>query len=153
MKLQELCGPTLSSALVIISSDFKRTRETAEVIHQCIQPSLPLKLDPRLRERNFGSLNSTLSSNYQKVWEEDAKDANHTSYGCESVTSVFSRTRELVNEIERLYRGKVVLLVSHGDTCQITLTAYRGLAPNEHKQLPNLNNCDIVELKNDQMHE
>ena len=150
MKLQELCGPTLSSDLVIISSDFKRTRETAEVIHQFLQPSSPLKLDPRLRERNFGSLDKTHSSNYQKVWAEDSKDANHTSYDCESVNSVFSRTRDLLSEVERVYQGKVVVLVSHGDTCQITLTAFRGLAPQEHKQLPNLRNCDIVELKHDQ---
>ena len=72
--------------------------------------------------------------------------AEHTSYGCESVASVFSRTSELVREIESESQDKIVLLVSHGDTCQITLTGYKGLAPHEHRKLPHLNNCDIVEL-------
>ena len=107
----------------------------------------PVRFEPRLRERDFGVFNMTNSSNYHRVWEEDLKDPSHTSYSCESVSSVFSRTFQLIRELDDEYKEKVIALISHGDTLQITLTAYAHLEPNKHRQLPGLGNCDIVELK------
>ncbi len=145
-KFKDICQCDLTAKLLIISSDFKRTRETAETLHQCLHPIAPVRLDPRLRERNFGSLNGSHSSNYQRVWDEDAKSTTHTSCGCESVSSVFRRTLELVDDIESENEGKIIVLVSHGDTSQITITGYRGLSPHEHRDLPHLDNCHFVEL-------
>ena len=42
--------------------------------------------------------------------------------------------------------GRIILLVSHGDTLQITLTAYAGIAPERHRSLEHLSNCDVREL-------
>jgi hypothetical protein len=75
---------------------FRRAKETAKIIHQHFQAKSPLHLEHSLRERNFGELNLTETSNYQKVWVHDARDPNHTVFGCESVVSVFSRTSALV---------------------------------------------------------
>ena len=138
----------LSDKLVVISSDFKRAKETAKIIHQHFQVKAPLRLECSLRERNFGELNLTESSNYQKVWAHDAQDPNHTIFACESVSSVFSRTLALIESLEAEYRnkGKVIVLVSHGDTLQITLTSYAGLAPECHRTLDHLANCDVREL-------
>lgn len=145
-KLRDICQCDLTTKLLIFSSDFKRTRETAETLHQCLQPLAPVKLDTRLRERNFGSLNGSHSSNYQKVWDEDAKSPDHTCYDCETVLSVFARTSELISDIESENEDKIVVLVSHGDTSQITITRYQGLSPHEHRDLPHLGNCDLIEL-------
>lgn len=151
-KLMTIIGESasefLSNKLVVISSDFKRTKETAKIIHQHFQVKAPLHLERSLRERNFGELNLTESSNYQKVWAHDAQDPNHTMFACESVMSVFSRTSALIESLEAEYRnkGKVIVLVSHGDTLQITLTAYAGVAPECHRTLDHLANCDVREL-------
>ena len=80
----------LSDKLVVVSSDFKRARETAEIMHQHFIVKAPLRLEHGLRERDFGELNMTDSSNYQKVWSQDAHNPNHTSFGCETVTNVLS---------------------------------------------------------------
>lgn len=138
---------SLSSFLVFVSSDFRRTRETAEIMHSHFRTKSPLRFDPRLRERDFGMFDMTDSANYYKVWEEDLKDMSHTSYECESVSGVFSRTSLLIQELEDEYKNKFIVLVSHGDTLQITRTAYSHFEPNKHRQLPRLGNCDIVELK------
>jgi probable phosphoglycerate mutase len=146
--LGEAGNETLSDKLIVISSDFRRAKETAKIIHQHFQAKSPLRLEHSLRERNFGELNLTETSNYQKVWVHDAQDPNHTAFGCESVMSVFSRTSALVASLEAEYRdkGKVIVLVSHGDTLQITLTAYTGVAPECHRTLDHLANCDVREL-------
>ena len=115
-------------------------------MHTHFSTKAPLRFETRLRERDFGMFNMTNSSNYHRVWEEDMKDSSHTSYDCESVSSVFTRTSDLIQELDQEYKEKVIVLVSHGDTLQITLTTYAHLEPKEHRQLPGLGNCDIVEL-------
>lgn len=138
----------LSDKLVVVSSDFKRAKETAEILHQHFKVREPLCIDKRLRERNFGELNMTSSTNYQKVWTNDAQHPDHTMFGCESVTSVLSRTISLIKNLEEEHEndGKIILLVSHGDTLQITITAYAGVAPECHRSLGHLGNCDVREL-------
>ena len=134
----------LSERLVIISSDFKRTKETAEILHDHFKVKTPLRLEEALRERNFGDFNMTDSSTYHRVWEIDALDAKHTCFGCESVMSVFARTKKLIERLQREENnGKIMVLVSHGDTTQISLTMAAGLPPNEHRSLPHLENCEI----------
>ena len=146
--LGESARESLSDKLLVISSDFKRAKETANIVHQYFQVKAPLRLEHSLRERNFGELNMTESSNYQKVWVFDAQDPNHTTFGSESVMSVFSRTSALIESLEAEYKnkGKVIVLVSHGDTLQITLTTYAGVAPECHRTLQHLHNCDVREL-------
>ena len=138
----------LSDKLVVISSDFKRAKETAKIIHQHFQVKAPLRLERSLRERNFGELNLTEATNYQRVWAHDAQDPNHTVFGCESVMSVFSRTSALIESLEAKYKnkGQLILLISHGDTLQVSLTAYAGIAPECHRTLDHLDNCDVKEL-------
>lgn len=144
----ETQSEALSNQLVVVSSDFKRGTETAEIIHQHFKAKKPLRIDERLRERNFGELNMTSSTNYQKVWSQDALDPNHTTFGCETVSSVLSRTTALIKELEEEFKneGKVILLVSHGDTLQITMTAFVGVSPQHHRSLDHLRNCDVREL-------
>ena len=141
-------GDNLSSRLVVVSSDFKRARETAEIIHRHFKVTAPLRLETSLRERDFGDFNMTDAANYQKIWSHDAQDPNHTAFGCESVMSVFSRTSALIERLEEEYKSeeRTVLLVSHGDTLQIILTRFAGVAPECHRTLDHLGNCDVREL-------
>ena len=108
----------------------------------------PLRLETSLRERDFGELNMTDATNYQKIWSCDAQDPNHTEFSCESVTSVLSRTSALIQRLEEEYKHeeRLILLVAHGDTLQITRTAFAGIAPECHRSLDHLGNCDVREL-------
>ena len=144
----ESAGEVLSDKLVVVSSDFTRALETAKILHQHFQVKTPLRLERSLRERDFGELNLTESSNYHKVWAHDPQDPNHNKYGCESVMSVFSRTSTLIDSLETEFedQGRLIVIVSHGDTLQITLTRYAGIAPECHRTLEHLANCDVREL-------
>ena len=137
----------LPEKLVIASSDFKRARETAEILHSQLQVKAPLRLEPALRERGFGTFHMTEAANYQKVWDVDVVDPTHTDFGNESVMDVVMRTSRLLQSLDDEFTDRIIILVSHGDTLQILSTLFFGCSPPEHRTLPNLDNCDIRELK------
>ena len=91
---------------------------------------LTVNVDPRLRERFFGEFNGESDDNYNRVWENDAVSADHTSWDVESVNSVMRRTSHLVLDLESkvLHSNDVskwnCLLVAHGDVLQIMQTAF-----------------------------
>ncbi len=144
----------------IIASDFTRARETAQYVSQYLTETgieHRFDIDVRLRERGFGDLNGKSNKNYQKVWDLDVKDASHTAFGVECVTSVLRRTAGLVEELDlRVTREAVkdgrdirclVLLVAHGDTLQILQTAFSGCDPCHHRSLPHLETGAVRELE------
>ena len=66
-------GAHLKSARVL-TSDFKRTRETASFIAESLElPRGSVTLDHRLRERDFGPLDLTSDACYPEVWAYDAR--------------------------------------------------------------------------------
>ena len=136
----------LDSSALIISSDFTRARETAEIIAGILGVS-EVALSPKLRERYFGNWERTHNSNYQKVWDKDQHDSSHTEESVESVDDVLGRTTELILEIEQKYQGKNIVLVSHGDALQILQTAFEGAHPSQHRSLTHLNTAEIRKLQ------
>jgi broad specificity phosphatase PhoE len=132
----------LDAATIIYSSDFKRCRETAEIARAILQCG-PVQLTPVLRERFFGRLEHTHHSNYQKVWDLDKQDSDHTEYGVESARAVLKRTTGLIHTLEARYHNATILLVSHGDALQILQTAFEHVSPAHHRQLPHLAPAEI----------
>ena len=68
----------LVSDIRVISSDFKRAAESAEIAHQVLHSKFDLVLDIRLRERGFGDFELLSDENYQIPWGYDADDSTHT---------------------------------------------------------------------------
>src|SRR5262249_53674470 len=128
--------------LVVVTSPFSRTRETAEVfvdtIQEKLKSSLPKKYrngglpnlivgEDDLRERNFGKFEGQLNSGkvYDQVWAEDRVNPNNTKWGVESPNAVQARVSRVITELERQSQaagGKLFVLVSHGDTLKISQT-------------------------------
>jgi broad specificity phosphatase PhoE len=126
----------LDDSMVIFSSDFLRTKETA-----CIAADiLGLKekdiiFTHKLRERFFGDWDKTSSLNYEKVWHDDAVDHIHKNGNVESVTEVLERASSLVKEIEQQFSARNILLVSHGDVLAILQTFFASRQAGEHRSL------------------
>ena len=104
-------------------------------------PSLPpnpqnKKVAPELRERFFGAaLELKSHDNYCPAWAGDAKDpASRVGGDGESVAEVAARAGALLAALEARHAGRAVLLVSHGDTLSITLTAARGGDLRRHRE-------------------
>ncbi len=126
----------------IYSSDFLRARETAEIIRE-LTGIAEITTTPLLRERFFGNLDMTEDANYSLAWEGDEEGPENSRHGVEPTSQVEWRIRELLNECEFENSGGTVLLVSHGDTLQITQALFQGLPVNRHRDLPHLNKAEL----------
>jgi len=89
----------------IYASDLSRARATAEAV--AASHGLEVRLDPRLRERAFGS--------WEGLTREDvATLPDGASHDGESDEEVRERVLAAVQSIAAAHRGEQVLVVSHG---------------------------------------
>jgi broad specificity phosphatase PhoE len=135
----------LPAGTVVCSSDFSRARETAEIMRAHLGAP-EVTIAEALRERCFGDLEGTPAANYARVWAADNADPGHASGGVESATAVLDRATGLIADLERRYRGRDILLVSHGDTLQILQAGFLRMEPDRHRQVPHLETAEIREL-------
>jgi broad specificity phosphatase PhoE len=119
----------------IISSDFLRARETAQIIADGLGVIEPILFSDKLRERSFGELHGESDSRYIDVWDLDEVDASHRRFGVEAAVDVVGRVTNLLWQLEKRYQGEQVLLVAHGDVLQLLQTAFEAISPRLHRQL------------------
>jgi len=136
----------LDHSTLIVSSDFARARETAEIAARLLGVR-EIATTPQLRERFFGTWDKQSTSNYQNVWRDDFTNPDHKHNGVESTSEVLSRTTALIRALEEAYSGRNILLISHGDSLQILQTAFQRVASSHHRLLSHLDTGEIRQLK------
>ena len=151
-KLKGLIGPVASEDVVVVSSDFTRTRETAEILHGTLGAKTPLRFDIGLRERDMGDLdlmevNFRMNPNLFDLWREDERDVTKAEHNVESAAAVAARMSSVVKSVNEEFEGKAVVLVSHQDPLHILHALFAGWPLAKHrKQTPPIGNCDVREL-------
>lgn len=130
----------------IFSSDFRRARETAAIAQRVLGSNHPVATDPRLRERFFGNFEMQPNDAYARVWREDAADPDSEVDRVESANRVTLRVTSLIVDLERDFAGQEFLLVSHGDSLQLLLTAFAGQDAARHREIEHLDTAEIREL-------
>ncbi len=120
--------------IIIYCSDFLRTKQTAKVVSSLLNQQ-KIHTSIRLRERFFGIFDEKNSSNYNKIWAGDQKDSFQTEHNVESVDNVRKRLTYLIQYLERKYKNKKILLISHGDTLQILYTLFQNKPGSYHRRL------------------
>jgi broad specificity phosphatase PhoE len=99
---------------LIFSSDILRTRQTSKIVSK--EVGVEVKLDKRLRDTNFGSFGDKKREEYLGYFSGNKERFVKAVPKGESWNDVESRVKDFLNEIENKYKGKKILLVSHGDT-------------------------------------
>ena len=127
----------------IISSDFKRAHESAEIAQQLLASTHPIKLDAKLRERDFGNFELMDNTHYQTVWNNDAIDSSHTIDNAESADAVMQRATAVVASLEEQFSGETFLLVAHGDTLQILQTAFKKYPASKQREMVHIETAEI----------
>jgi len=140
---------TAPAPLIIYSSDFLRTAETARLLGK------ELKVDKifyseKLRERFFGEYEGKSVNHYNDLWERDALAERNNSHGVENPSEVALRTGSLIGELEIKYSDASIILVSHGDSLQILQTLFYSVPPETHRSLIHLETAEIREMKKKQ---
>ena len=122
---------------IILSSDLLRTKETAEIIAE----KLDVKFLPEkaLREDDVGIFNGKLRKEAKAFFGEDdltpyeifEKKMRIRHPKGESYSDVKKRTYNLLKALEKKYKGKTILLISHQTPITMLETAVLGLTNKE----------------------
>ena len=136
----------LDKHTIVFSSDFKRARESAEIMCGVIDVELALEIDPLLRERDFGEWELKGQKHYETVWQNDLVHADKAPQGVESVIAVANRVAQLIQKLEQRYREQTLLLVGHGDVLQIALALHHNIEPRLHRSLRHMANAELRAL-------
>lgn len=124
---------------VVFCSPLLRTKQTYNNLNI---KNIPIFYDDRIKERNSNSMVyadvENLDSNnwYDRTKEIIYKDS-------EGFKSIINRTESILNYIKNNYRGKNVLIVTHGDICK---AIYLYFNPNI-KDISKFHqdNCEIIQ--------
>jgi alpha-ribazole phosphatase len=117
---------------VIIASDLQRASETAQTIvakHTC-----PLRLEPRLREINFGAWEGLTYDEIRQQapltlasWESDFQKVPPP--GGETVSQLAVRVDLALKTLRGEYTDQTVLVVAHGGPLQTLVCLALGISP------------------------
>lgn len=120
---------------VIVTSPFKRARQTAEIVNK--YHNLPLEVDDEWRERGIGEYTNL------KTWNNLFDfDQNFSLENSEDLKSFFKRIYTAIDAMKQEYYDETVLVVSHVGV-YLALYAYVNKLPLSGKLRINLiNNCE-----------
>lgn len=117
---------------VILASPLGRAKHSAEIIQQTLGHN-QVVIEPLLMERAFG----VGEGMDYATWQEQFAHLDEIP-GAESATSVATRSRQLLEFMEREYQGAKVLAVSHGALIRFVLNEVsNGEVPPKGERLQN----------------
>jgi probable phosphoglycerate mutase len=126
----------------LYSSDLGRAYETARCISE--KNGLPVLVDPRLRERNFGIFQGVVKRELKTKYPDEssyykALDANYVIPGGESFKQLSERCINCLEELAQKYLGKRILVVAHGGVLVSLFKHTLGISPDAPRRFLSLN--------------
>ncbi len=99
---------------IIITSPVARTHETAMLVQKELGlPEQAVVADERLREMGYGELDGKSVEEWHRFYATDRETFIKSPAGGETYADIRKRAGELLFDLERRYRGKQILLVTH----------------------------------------
>lgn len=130
----------------IFSSDLQRCKETAEIIGKHF--GVEVKTRPDLRDFNFGSYEGKSTIKYWRDFPASLdRFSNSMPGGGESWNQCKKRVFDVLEEIEKNYENKNILIVSHGDPLWLLEGAVNGLTNEELLEYRSKNKIKKAELR------
>ncbi|WP_066059531.1 histidine phosphatase family protein [Robertmurraya korlensis] len=132
----------------IYSSESQRVIDTAN--HAIGHLNIPITTDPRLKEMNFGALESLLESEISDRYGDILKklfaltDLHMSAPEGESYSQLYTRTTSVIQEIveKHKHEGGNILIFSHG----VTIGNYL-MQLTKMKEYPHHDNCSVSVIK------
>jgi probable phosphoglycerate mutase len=136
----------------IFSSDLVRSKRTAEII--ALEKKMAVETSVLLRERDFGPFEGKHWQEVQKELRMSIKEFRMLSdevakkLGIESDEKMMERFLRFLREVAVAYRGKNVLIVTHGSVMRVFLTKLGYLSKEESRQVF-IKNLAFIKLLSD----
>jgi isoleucyl-tRNA synthetase len=99
---------------LIFSSPLERAYETATIAAEVLDyPKEKIVIEDRLREMHFGQLEGAHQKEYYEMFQDDREYFKDEPKGIENHFSIRQRVSQFVEDLEKKYEGKKIMLVSH----------------------------------------
>ena len=113
---------------IIYSSPFYRTKQTSAIASKKF--GLKVNYDERLVDINFGIFHGRPTHElWDKISERELFDKKPE--GGETRTEVQERIIDFFEEVDKKYKGKTILVISHADPIWLLVSHLKGLAKDE----------------------
>jgi broad specificity phosphatase PhoE len=138
---------------VVWTSPYVRAAQTAEIALSTAGLDLPLVVDERLREREFGVLDGLTRRGIEQQWPDEAARRTaigkfyHRPPGGESWTDALLRVRSAVADMRRDCAGERVLIVAHQVVVLLVRYVVEGMTEQEILAIDALGdvaNCSVT---------
>jgi broad specificity phosphatase PhoE len=132
------------------SSPLTRSRETA--LESAQRTGVPVQVDPRLGEIDFGVGEGLTRAEMEDLFPADlaafqSDPVEHHLPGGEHPADVVDRYLAVLADLEAGYTGGRVLVVAHSTAIRLTLCRLLGLPLREYRRVfPHLANCALNEI-------
>ncbi|HEX3467924.1 MAG TPA: histidine phosphatase family protein [Candidatus Elarobacter sp.] len=123
------CARHLEPIDAVLTSPYFRAQQTAEIALNAAGWSVPVEIDERLREKEFGTLDRLTRTGIEQRFPDQAELRRvlgkfyYRPPGGESWTDVILRLRSLLDTLTREHAGERVAIVSH----QVIVLCFRYL--------------------------
>ncbi len=114
---------------LIFSSDFFRTRQTAGIVSRAL--GVEVNFDKRLQDLNLGEFRGRLMKDYQDFFSEKKERFFKRPKAGETWNDLKKRLTDFLEEVEKKYRGKNILIISHGDPLWLLVGILKGFTEEE----------------------
>ena len=137
---------------VIFSSDLKRAKDTTHEIARF--HDAPIHYSDELRERGFGIFEGKPRQEYYNhVNESKYSRTEHRPQGGESFADLRIRAQSFLDRLYEKYRGKTVLVVSHGGFIKMVLGILLKKPIDEAIRINQENTCvNIIQVEENSEH-
>jgi isoleucyl-tRNA synthetase len=139
---------------LIIRSPFNRAKETSEITASVLGIEVDsIITDNRLREISVPAYEGKSWKDYHDKYPNNVENFDFKLEGCESFSDVKNRTMDFLYDIENKYKGKTILIVTHGGPSWLAVAGCHGYTAKESvemvmcsKDFCYLNNADFTQL-------
>lgn len=111
LKLKNTCAEHGRSINFIFASPLLRTRQTAEIVGKILK--IKPKTDQRLKEIDFGNINGSPITDVNNAFKKESERIYKAMPEGENYNNVLNRVYNFLIDIDKKYKGKNILLVSH----------------------------------------
>lgn len=131
----------------IYSSDIFRTRQTAGIVAKGL--GLKVYFDKRLRDINLGVYSGVLKEVLYRDFPDPKKRFYQKPKKGESWSDCRGRMLDFLKKIDKRYKNKKILIISHGDSLWLLEGAVKGLTNKEilNENLTKGNYINVGELR------
>jgi broad specificity phosphatase PhoE len=132
---------------VVYSSDLARARETADIV--ATKLGLGVRVDPRLRERGFGSWEGLTMPEIEERFADSHRrwlaGEGSGADDAETFEDFSDRVNDFLADVLRLHPDEEVLVISHGGSIRVIHAQAAGLDyVRDHRLIPGVANCAVA---------